>query len=143
MKTYVLTISKNFPLTHPRKGQPTEFIEKIVSGHKIHTIRENVELWTNRAKEVNEGRAIISIRQWSGKPYRSKQVEVGQYTSIGVQTIELTLLGYFIDTVESEVSTKVLAAFDGLSFEDFKAWFKGAWKINEPKVIIHFTDFRY
>lgn len=142
-KTYVLTVSQVFPATHPRKGEPTNFIDQIREGIKIHTIRNNVELWTKRAVEINAGRAVLSVRVWSGKPYRSSQVEVFDFTSIGIQIIELTMLGFFIDTIESDVSTRVLAAFDGLSFKDFVEWFKDAWKPNEPKVIIHFTDFRY
>lgn len=143
MKTYVLTVSKTFPVTHPRKGEPTDFAQKIMAFHKIHTIRDNVELWSKRAKEVNEGRAIISARQWTGKPYGSKQIEFATYERIGIQVIELTMLGFFIDTIESDVSVEVLAAFDGLSREDFVAWFKDGWKQDIPKAIIHFTDFRY
>lgn len=37
---------------------------------------------------------------------------------------------------------ETLAKNDGLSLEDFKAWFKGA-DLSEPMAIIHFTPFRY
>lgn len=141
MKTYVLTVSKNFPATHPRKGEPTDFIQKIISGEKIHTIRNNVELWTSRAKAVNEGKAILSIRQWSGKPYRSKQVEVGQYTEIGIQTVAVSLFGNITVGKDRRVTLYSLSTNDGLSIEDFSSWF-GVWG-NKSKVIIHFTDFRY
>ena len=30
MKTYVLTVSTKFPQTHPKKGEDTEFVEKIL-----------------------------------------------------------------------------------------------------------------
>lgn len=143
MKTYVLTVSKYFPAKHPKKGEPTWFVEKIKDGIKIHTIRNNVELWSKRAVEINAGRAVLSVRYWSGKPYRSPQVEIVKLSSIGIQTIELTILGFFIDTIESDVSTTVLAAFDGLTLEEFKEWFKGGWECDTPKVIIHFTDFKY
>ena len=65
MKTYVLTISKNFPSTHSKKGTPTNFFYKIKSGDKKHTIRANYELWKKRIDEVNEGKAIISLRTHS------------------------------------------------------------------------------
>lgn len=29
MKTYVLTVSRKFPATHPRKGESTGFVEAI------------------------------------------------------------------------------------------------------------------
>jgi len=35
-----------------------------------------------------------------------------------------------------------LANNDGLSAEDFEAWFKG-YNLSEPMAIIHFTEFRY
>ena len=44
MKTYVLTLSKSFPRTHARTGEPTEFREKLLKKGKIHTIRANYEL---------------------------------------------------------------------------------------------------
>lgn len=143
MKTYVLTVSKEFPTTHYKAGEQTCFIEKITKGEKIHTIRDNVELWAKRAIEINAGRAVLSVRVWSGKPYRSKQIEMIEFTSIGIQTIERTFLGFFINGYDSDVTTKILAANDGLSSVDFEEWFKGKFKPDEPKVIIHFTDFRY
>lgn len=39
VKTYVLTLSKQFMTTHPKAGQPTDFFEKIKAGIKKHTIR--------------------------------------------------------------------------------------------------------
>ena len=45
MKTYVLTLSQNFPKTHKRAGEETNFVNKIFDGSKIHTIRSNYELW--------------------------------------------------------------------------------------------------
>ena len=39
---------------------------------KLHTIRANYPLWEKRIKDIQEGHAVLSVRQWSGKPYRSK-----------------------------------------------------------------------
>jgi hypothetical protein len=110
--------------------------------HKLHTIRANYELWKKREKEINEGKAILSIRYWSEKPYRSKQVEICQLDKIGVQKLDATMLGWFIDDYDSDCTTADLAKNDGLSFEDFKEWFKN-YDLSEPMAIIHFTDFRY
>lgn len=59
MKTYVLTLSKSFPRTHARAGEPTEFREKFISGAKIHTMRSSYSLWKKRIKEVQEGQAAL------------------------------------------------------------------------------------
>lgn len=86
MKTYVITLSRHFLANHKRAGEETHFKEKFLLGQgltdydtpsmaKIHTIRANYPLWEKRIKEVQEGRAVLSVRQWTGKPYRSKQVE--------------------------------------------------------------------
>lgn len=142
MKTYVLTVSQYFPATHLRKGEPTDFVTKIMKMEKIHTIRGNYDLWKHRANEINAGRARLSVRVWTGTPYKSKQREVFAFVGIGVQKIEPTLLGWFVDDCESNIIVSELAKNDGLYREDFTAWFED-WPWDTPKAIIHFTDFRY
>jgi len=162
MKTFVLTVSRVFPATHRRKGERTYFPEKILVNEdiniasdkftefdivgfepKIHTIRANYELWNKRAKEINEGKAILSIRYWSDKPYRSKQVEICILEKIGIQKIVIDPVYLFrIDDSEVYFGLDDIAKNDGLSIEDFKNWFKNYDKI-EPMAIIHFTEFRY
>ena len=160
MKTYVLTVSRTFPKTHKRAGEETFFKERILSAlskdllmwNKIHTIRANYVLWANRIKEIQEGKAILSIRYWSGKPYNSKQVEICQLdknSGIGVQK-----LGFyydridepFIDTPEQHIGyvgkTNLFAKNDGLILEDFKDWFR-KYDLSKSMAIIHFTKFRY
>ena len=141
MKTYVLTVSRNFPATHPKSGEATGFISGILDGVKIHTIRDNVDLWSKRATEINAGRGVLSIRVWSGMPYRSKQIEVIELTSIGIQTVAVSLFGKITVDKDRVVSLHSLSANDGLSIEEFSSWF-GVWG-ERSKVIIHFTDFRY
>lgn len=154
-------VSKVFPSTHKRKGDNTFFPEMILSGlkmhhkltstciskppEKIHTIRSNYNLWAKRIKEIQEGRAILSLRYWSEKPYRSKQVEICQLdknSGIGVQ-----LLTEPDNFVYALINGKALnwgevAKNDGLSFNDFCEWFKH-YDLSKPMAIIHFTDFRY
>lgn len=143
MKTYVLTVSIVFPKTHPRAGQPTYFPEKIKAGTKIHTIRDNLELWQHRAREINAGRGILSVRIWTGKPYASKQEEIMRFEEIGIQSIERTPLGWFIDMYDTDILTEQIARNDGLMYQDFADWFRGSWEEDEPKAIIHFTKYRY
>lgn len=166
MKTYVLTVSRVFPKTHARSGEPTNFREKILSGldrdselvatcfqkppKKLHTIRANYHLWKKRIDEVNAGEAIISVRYWSGKPYNSKQlriVEFGKDSGIGVQELKFELRN-----LESPIIGKhdwfegfkieKIAKNDGLSYEDFREWFR-KYDLSKPMAVIQFTKFRY
>lgn len=146
MKTYVITLSRNFLAYHKRAGEETHFKEKFLSGEKIHTIRANCPLWEKRIKEVQEERAILSIRQWTGKPYRSKQVEIATLTAengVGLQRLEFTDCRLRFPYVGSEWTSMVsLAKNDGLSLNDWVGWF-GGYDLSEPMAIIHFTKFRY
>lgn len=145
MKTYVIILSEKFPTTHPRNGQETEFGRSFLNGKKIHTIRGNFPLWEKRLKEVQEGRAVLSIRQWTGAPYRSPQKELARLTGsngVGVQALKLKDL--FSSTVidGEKVELPDLAAHDGLSFSDWYDWFRKV-DLRQPMAIIHFTKFRY
>ena len=146
MKTYVITLSRNFLAYHKRAGEETHFKEKFLSGEKLHTIRANYPLWEKRIKEVQEGRAVLSIRQWTGKPYRSKQVEIATLTAengVGLQRLEFTDCRLRFPYSDSEWTSMVsLAKNDGLSLNDWVDWF-GGYDLSEPMAIIHFTKFRY
>jgi len=173
---YRLGVSRYFPATHPRKGQKTQFVCKVLhaindSGvdlyekcshdcgsscgrrlldPKNHTIRANYALWEKRFEKIDRGEAVLDLFYWSGKPYNSKQVVFATLTKddgIGIQ--ELEFLNYNIsdpvvwDFVKDlYLKTEELAKNDGLSPEDWKAWFKG-YDLSIPLAIIHFTDFRY
>ena len=162
MKTYVITLSKVFPVTHSRSGEPTGFKDKFLAAIrqegewlKIHTIRANYELWKRRFDEIAAGNACLAIRQWTDKPYRSKQVELARLTredGIGLQKLEIVkerlnsisiLLGYVDGALqEGHKFFPLLAENDGLSFEDWHEWFKN-YNLSKPLAIIHFTNFRY
>ena len=155
IKTFVLTVSRNFPMTHPRKGEPTYFecrIKSAISDDQImwqkkHTCRGNYPLWKKRIEQVQAGEAILSIRYWSGRSYNSKQVEIYQLdkdSGIGVQDMEF-LNGNILDPIiegRVEIETTDLCKNDGLSFQDFKDWFKG-YNLSEPMAIIWFCNQRY
>lgn len=80
-KTYVLMLSQSFPTKHPRSGNPTGFRKKFLSGEKRHTIRANFPLWAKRIHEVQQGEAVISVRQWEARPYFSRQITIGCLTA--------------------------------------------------------------
>lgn len=146
MKTFVLTVSKQFPKTHEKAGQDTGFVQNIsklftFESTKIHTVRSNYELWEKRAKQINSGKAILSIRYWSDMPYRSKQTEVCRLERIGLEKLEDPTNFVYAEIDGKMVNWDEIAKNDGLSFEDFCEWFKVRTK--KPMAIIQFTDFRY
>ncbi len=151
LKIHVLMVSEKFPVHHKKKGQPTNFQDYILAKVKIHTIRSNYELWKKRVDEVNAGVAILSVRQWTGLPYRSKQIEIAQFNNssgIGVQKLlkmEFNPDRFVLLCNDDEGLVnhhyRRLATNDGLKVEDFKEWFKTP--VSEPMAIIHFTDYRY
>lgn len=169
MKTYVIILSKSFPVTHPRKGQETGFAAAFRSGRKIHTIRGNYPLWEKRLKEVQRGEAVLSLRQWTDRPYNSPQKEIARLTaSDGVSVQRGTLVRSeregndgakhftywgIIDKAKRHYNIDDMAKNDGFSsFTDFTAWFDPSFDKQEPNengwrilglAIIHFTKFRY
>ena len=166
MKTYNIMLSKVFPATHSRKGEPTYFSQKVQAGQhptafpnevpKLHTIRENYNLWRDRIAQVHAGEAEICLRQWTGAPYRSKTVEImrlGWKDGVGIQKLNFVWRnGKQIPVIDGwymygeNGSKSELAKNDGLSLEDWQEWFKDHDQdtvANKPLAIIHFTNFRY
>lgn len=178
MKTYVLTLSKVFPSTHAHAGQLTDFKtafnnarlcakcqekpkgmcmgECIVGYIKRHTIRANYDLWKKRFEQITAGEACLSVRQWTGSPYRTKQREIARLTKedgIGIQKLrikpfqqhlnsEVYLQPFIYDDTTRPVNMERLANNDGLSLEDWRRWFRN-YDLSKPLAIIHFTKFRY
>lgn len=168
MKTYVLMLSQVFPADHPKSGIPTGFQHKLqaalnvrkdhASFIKRHTIRANYPLWAKRFEQIERGEACLSIRQWRGKPYASRQVEIARLTKedeIGLQELtfykdyrfvpaKYRLENYEIDGKWNEGNLSMLAENDGLTLADWKAWFSNPnYDLSKPMAIIHFTNFRY
>lgn len=143
MKTFVLTVSKHFPLTHSMSGKPTNFIDKINLNQKIHTIRLNYDLWEKRVNQINEGTAILSLRHWTGRPYNSKQKEfaVLHDRQVGIQKIKFIDLGSCLIDDRRFVDPNEIADNDGLSIKDFIEWFHPF--PTKPAAIIHFSNIRY
>lgn len=152
---YVMMIARNFLATHPRKGQPTNFIESIENRNKIHTIRGNFELWEKRMAKLQKGEAYISLRYWSGLQRKSTQIEFKKLfaaDNVGIEKLIFekvefisakTMLTGILDIgYKSPIDLKTLANNDGLSLDDFNDWFASA-NFAEPMAIIHFSNFRY
>lgn len=131
---------------------------KLWNFPKIHTIRTNLERWTRIIQKVQEGKAVISVRQWKGKPYEKGNVQIeiarlGKNDGVGLQTLSVMEYTDVDDGIERAVycidgkpmpmlTLRQIAENDGLTVEDWKAWFTGMSFV-EPLPIIHFTKFRY
>lgn len=161
MKTYVLILAQVFPADHPKAGIPTGFQHKLQAAlngwsdhdfYKVHTIRANYPLWAKRFEQIERGEACLSIRQWSGKPYASKQVEIARLTKedgIGLQKFEvyanyagINNWQHFKIDDRGYMSINDMPNKDGLSREDWIDWFKN-YDLSKPMAIIQFTKFRY
>jgi hypothetical protein len=142
MKTYVLMVAKTYPAYHSKGGQLTKFMLKIWDNEKLHTFRANYELWVKRAENINAGLAILSVRQWTDKPYRSKQKQEFTQTKLTIQKAELIDNNTMrIDGKHYDLSDGYIANNDGLSLNDFREWFKKYPK--KPLALIHFTNLKY
>ena len=129
-------VSRFFPKAHKRAGEETGFVEKILKGVKVHTIRANLKRWEYIAEEVNSARAYVSLRYWENKPYRSKQIEYGRLHYLTVMKLERNEQGApVINGVKT--SWAAVAFYDGLTFEDFQDWFKDY--PNKPMAVIYFS----
>lgn len=155
MIQYVLTVSEFFPKNHYKNGQQTNFYPLILRGQKKHTIRGNYELWRKRFEKIKEGKALLSLRQWEGKPYNSKQIELiklDNTNGIGLEKLTFSerVMSPFTcikkkngSIFKPDFSTiEELSKNDGLYIDDFQEWFKG-YDLSKEMAIIHFTDFRY
>ena len=155
MKTYVIMLSHAYPASHKRHGEPTYFREKFDGTpgmvRKLHTIRANYTLWVKRFEKIAAGEACLSVRQWTGAPYRSKQIEIARLTredGIGVQRLSFNkdrdgcILYKYFDIDGHYANIRDVAYNDGLTFDDWREWFKG-YDLSKPLAVIHFTNFRY
>lgn len=161
MITYVLMVSEVFPKSHKKSGENTEFLNKIITGLKKHTLRGNYLYWKKRFKKIDKGEACLVIKVWgtevnkkSGRsgPYHSSPVEVMRLTKkdgIGLEKLEflrdkdgIPRLDYPLINNNKQPPIQSIAHNDGLSYEDFKEWFK-KYNISDPLAIIHFQDYRY
>ena len=159
MITYSLILSSLFPSTHSRAGEPTDFEAAFYAGQptakkrtfckymKLHTLRGNYDLWAARFKKIAAGEAVLSIRQWVGRPYGkgSRQREIARLTrddGIGLQ--KLVFLHGFMPIIDDGILPTLdrLSHNDGLSLNDWSAWFTKE-DLSKPLAIIHFTKFRY
>lgn len=141
----VITFSRVFPKGHPKQGQDTLFVEKLMLGFppfkQEFDVFGTLSLGLDRLNEVYPKYHTIrsskrfkvgdkfSPRVWLGKPYNSKQfciapdLEVKKVWDIEIfNSYEVYIDGVFYCSFGSE-NWEELCKNDGLSSRDMKAWF--------------------
>ncbi len=139
----VITFSTKFPSYHPKMGQPTYFVEKVL---KSIDPRKQINVWgrtdltyidsialhgcspkhhTIRASNRWKVGDMFSPRIWSGKPYRSKQIQFAPDIEVKkVWAVEVDINGVFsLDGKYIDVTSGGFAPNDGLSDDDLLNWF--------------------
>jgi len=102
--------AKTYPAYHPKAGQPTRFRESTLAGRKVHTLR--------RSAGNRRTGDLVSLRQWAGRPYASRQEEFAQ-CRIVVDPLTIDGVGVW----EPEIVN--IAHCDGFDDpRDFAAWFR-------------------
>lgn len=142
----VITFSTSFPKGHPRSGQHTFFVEKIMG-----CLADNIPDWTMydhftqydwheyynctmpKHHTIRSGSRwktgdMASLRIWSGRPYQSKQIEFAQVEVKRVWEFSISHGNYSIDTIQigsfiPDSELAVIANNDGLHVDDFWSWF--------------------
>lgn len=167
MKPIVIIVSRQFQTKHPRKGQPTDFADKIrnaiavmnkrkqlsnnepPTALKLHTLRGDLQKWTKYFELINAGTHYLSIRVWAGRPRQSAQVEVLRLTKdnmIGLQRLDFvfdkTGKSFTVMVDRKVIPVDKLANNDGLSLNDWLAWMKDE-DLTQPMAVVQFTSFRY
>ena len=144
----VITFSRFFPAYHPRKGEPTYFIEKIWAGladitdrmqgsvdMDFHEYYNGVPKWhTIRAGNRWKVGDMFSPRYWSGKPYASKQELITDPLEIkkiwDIEIIDMS--GVLVFRINNEpmgqfhpfnTHLKELSSNDGLTAIEMIQWF--------------------
>lgn len=111
-------------------GSPTNFIEAIESGEKIHSIREGLRWGTDMNIHMATGVRTKNYRQFA-----LKRVVSVQRIIIRGGLKEVWVSGRKLSSDEIER----LAKNDGLTVARFWEWFHS----NIVGQIIHWTDYRY
>lgn len=159
----VVMLTKVFFREHPKGGQDTHFADLVRNGGKIHTCRDNPEYWIKKIERLKADGGTLSIREWEGKPYRSRQITVVDIPAEKVGVSEITVTRYYIHVLPTTdrplkayratindklVQTRELARNDGFSrTQDFVDFIDPLFDKYQSETIrlaiIHFTDFRY
>ena len=131
----VITFSTRFPAYHPRAGEPTYFVDKLIKsfrglGYAIHDI-DHLAIGLPKRHTIRAGNRWkagdkFSPRVWSGKPYRSSQVTLADDVEIRkVWVFAITGFEIFIDGRKMNEMINEISSNDGFSdIWNLLSWFK-------------------
>lgn len=131
----VIMFSRVFPAYHPKKGEPTFFVEKLLISRQGKDICSqnfgfDADKFEPKHHTIRSGhrfkvRDYFSPRVWSDKPYRSKQIIIAPDIKIEkVFDFKITKYGYFVNKRQiGFYELPELAKNDGLEVDDFECWF--------------------
>jgi hypothetical protein len=120
-------------------GFNKRFVEPILAGTKIHTIREN------KSDRWHHG---IKIQMATGVRTKHYNCFTDQFKCVSTQRIFMTL-GYNLEiTVDCDTylynpDKLKLISNDGLTYNEFVQWFFPNGKDEFSGTIIHWTDLKY
>lgn len=94
------------------------FAELVKAGTKVQTIRPV------RKRRIPEG-DILSLRRWSGAPYRSKQIVLREARLLAVLPVRMALSWIEFNTMRLKLSEEhTFAMADGFSgIQEMLSWF--------------------
>lgn len=137
-----MMFARTFPMTHPRKGEPTYFVEKIWTAlylNGIHLDPLNFPDVPFDARIYNQsepkGHTIragnrwkvgdyFTPRIWSGRPYNSKTIQFAPPIKVEkLWKIEMLRYGQILINDRLWEQLTPLAQNDGLTGDDFNNWF--------------------
>ena len=140
----ILSYKKQFPWKGPDgKPVPTNFKEKILSGTKIHTFREDPHGRWKDGKLIHHAHGVRTKNYdcflengcVSVQSIQINNYDVGAF----IKRTELIIDGEVVFSEKSEWAG-IIAKNDGFdSVEDFFKWFSSDFQGR----IIHWTDFKY
>lgn len=173
-----MSFSRTFPKGHPQAGEPTLFIDSILSSfydmHCLNNISVNVDwealgrlgvpqyskgdyhskLHTCRAMFTASGKVACKAGDkydffsWEGTPYRSKQIVWARGVEI-VRTVPIKIMNWGLIEIGNEIwhneriakpLIEALAANDGLTVPDYKAWMECTKSVGVPLAIRIWDD---
>lgn len=149
----VIMVSRTFPEYHPKKGEPTYFVENIWKSlweGKLPMLHSDLSEYGLTYKYFNDhltelvakhhtiraGKRwktgdMASLRVWSGKPYRSPQITIAPDVELTVKDVQIKNLHLYIDSVyvglllpNQNDRISGIMENDGLTYTDFYSWFK-------------------
>jgi len=144
----VITFSRVFQKTHPKVGQPTYFVEKILQAIYLKNASNFDEKEFNKLNEIGinpfdhygiyepKFHTIrgghrwkvgdkFSPRVWSGKPYRSYQIIIASDIEIKkIWDFKVDIKGlFYLNGKNIDVTSTDIPINDGLDSDDFLNWF--------------------